>query len=74
MPPAAGIAVSAIAAAPAHACALAGRPSGDSGSDFVDDPDDLVSRDARVNDPRVESILRHRIAVADSACLDLDPD
>jgi hypothetical protein len=72
MPAAAGIAVSAIAAAPAHSCSLASRPSGDSGSDLIDDPDDLMSRDARVSDSRVESLFSHRIAVADSAGLDFD--
>src|SRR5262249_9494439 len=69
---AARAAIAPVPAVPAQADPLAGFPTGHAGADVVDDAGDLVARGARILDARPDSLLRHRVAVADAAGLDLD--
>src|SRR5271165_1698286 len=59
-------------AMPADSDALPHFPSGDARAHGVDDPGDLMSRDARVLDTRPRTLLGVFVAVADAACLHLD--
>src|SRR5262249_15106120 len=72
IPAPARVAASAIAAVPADADALPRSPFRDSLSDGVDRSGHLVTRHARVGNARKEPFLDDRIAMADSAGLDLD--
>src|SRR5262249_52766715 len=63
-----------LASVPADGDALAGGELAGAGAQRVDDPDDLMARNARVLDPRKLAIDRGRVAVAYAAGLDLDPD
>src|SRR4029077_3649028 len=73
--PAARVAIAAVPPMPADSDALAGRPSGrNARPERVDDADHLVARHARVFDPGKVAFLGERIAVADAAGLNLEPD
>ena len=69
---AAVIAIAAESAVPADAHSLSGFPARDVGTNRIDHADHFVSGNARILDARKETVLRHRIAVADATSLDLD--
>lgn len=66
------IAIPAVAAVPTHSDPLAGFPWGDALSDRVDDSGNFVSGNARILDAGPSALFGKRIAVADTAGLDLD--
>src|SRR5262249_19790339 len=68
------VAVSAIAAIPADAHALAGLPVGEAGADGVDHAGHLVTGHAGVLNPRKGPLLDKGVAVADAARQDLNAD
>src|SRR5690606_15241190 len=71
----AGVAVATVPRMPANPNPLAGLPArGDILPHFVDGSDHFVSRDAGELEPRPETFLGERIAMADATCLDLEPD
>jgi hypothetical protein len=74
IPSAAGIAVSAVPAVPAHSQALARSPSGNTWSDGVDHPNHFMSGNSRVLNPGQVALFGERIAVTDPARLDSDSD
>src|SRR5262249_56522214 len=67
-------ALPAIAAVPANAHMIARRPAAQAGADGIDDAGHLVTGDARILDSRKNSLFDDRIAVADAAGLDFDPE
>ena len=71
---AAVVAISAIAPVPPDARPLALRPSGDAAAHRIDDPRHLMTGTPGVLDPGKASLFDERIAVADAARLDFDPD
>src|SRR5882762_5565492 len=71
---AAGIAGEIMTAVPSDADALAGLPVRYVGADGVDAAGDLVSGNARILDAGPIAFLYERVAVADAAGLDFDPD
>src|SRR5439155_7567394 len=72
--PLAMIATPAIAAVPADAHPLARFQLADARTDGIDDSGHFVARNSGILNPRPESFLDQRIAVADAARLDFDPD
>src|SRR5262249_58588622 len=72
--PAAMVAMPAIAAVPANADPLAGLPVGDAGADRVDHAGHFMTGDAGELNSRIRPFLGERIAVADAASEDPDPD
>jgi hypothetical protein len=71
---AAGIAGEIMATVPAHAYALARFPVGYIGADGVDAAGDFVSGNAWILEAGPLSFLYERVAVADAAGFDFDPD
>ena len=65
-------AIAAGARKPADAGPVADLPSVDLRPDRVDGSDDLVARNAGIDDARKQPFDRHQVAVADAAGLDAD--
>ena len=63
-----------LATVPADTDPLANTPSGNSGTDRVDQTDDFMTRYPRILDAGEETLLGFTVAMADPASLDLDPD
>jgi hypothetical protein len=61
------IAVATVSAVPANAGTLPQCPSGNAGTDCIDNSCNLMSRDSRVLNARPGSLLRERVAMADAA-------
>jgi hypothetical protein len=70
---AAGVALSAMTAVPAHAYALAGLPLCDAPAHSVHDADYFMARYSRVLEAGPLSFLYEGIAMADAAGLNFDP-
>src|SRR5262249_55932058 len=66
--------IAAIATVPPDSDPLAWLPSGDTGADRFDHSGHFVAGNSRVLNTREKALFRHRIAVADAASDDLDPD
>jgi hypothetical protein len=71
---AAGIAGETMAAVPPDSDALAGFPVGNVGTDGVDAAGDFVSGNAWILEARPMAFLYERVAVADAAGFDFNPD
>jgi hypothetical protein len=74
VPAAAGITGEIMTAVPSDTDALAGFPVGDVGADSVDAAGDFVSGNAWILESGPIAFLYERIAVADAAGFDFDPD
>ena len=68
------VALTALAAVPADAYAIADRPTLHTVASGIDKTDDLMARHARQRDARKHGQLGKGVAVADAAGLDLDAD
>jgi hypothetical protein len=66
--------VKSMAAVPSDADALAGLPVGNVGADGIDAAGDFVSGNARILDAGPVAFLYERVAVADAAGFDFNPD
>jgi hypothetical protein len=69
---AARITIATVSTVPADADPLTLYPALNLLSNFIDNSGNLMSRDARVLNPRPRSLLGQRVAVADAAGLDFD--
>jgi hypothetical protein len=70
----AGITSEVVAAVPSDAYALAGLPVGDIGADSVDVASDFVSGNARILNAGPIAFFHKRVAVADTAGFDFNPN
>jgi hypothetical protein len=61
-----------MAAMPADADPLSGRPANHTGTNRINDAGDFVARHARIPDAGKRTLLRERVAVADTASFNLD--
>src|SRR6185369_2758707 len=66
--------VTAIAAEPTDSDTLPGLPARNRGSDGIDESGDLVPGNTRIRDSRPMAFFGERIAVAQAASLNLDPN
>jgi hypothetical protein len=66
------VAHEAVPAVPAHTDALTRRVIADPGTDRIHAPRDLVARNSRQREARIQRVLHHRVAVTDATRLYLD--
>src|SRR5262245_34687282 len=63
-----------MTAMPAHADSLTNFPGSNAHPHFINSSGNLMTRDAWISEARPLALFGELIAVADSACLNLDPD